>query len=141
MPFPIDDRRTAAIETYDPAKILTRMALLMVLILIVFICAIIGAQIWKSGEANTESWAALTGIVGWATGVVGTIYSNRFGSTQQAAAKDATIEQQARATAATAVVAAAAATGTGNGAVTPAKTDNMTVDADKVIVTEKDPKP
>ena len=129
----LDNPLTPQIETYDPAKILTRMALLFALLLILFICSIIAVQIWKTGEANTESWAALTGIVGWATGVVGMLYSNRFGSTQQSAAKDATIQQQAR----TAEVIATGATGTGNGApATTAKT--MNVDAEQVNVTEKD---
>ena len=137
MRFDPDNPLTPYVETYDPAKILTRMALLMVLILVLFICAIIGLQIFKTGEANTESWAALTGIVGWATGVVGTIYANRFGSTQSAAAKDDTIRQQARATAATAVVAAATATGS-SGSV-PIKTDNVDSVTGSATITERNP--
>lgn len=85
------DRRA----TYDPARLLTWAALVFVLILIVFVAAIIGVQIYKSGEANTESWAALTGLIGWATSQVSIIFSARYGTTQQSMAKDATIRQQA----------------------------------------------
>jgi len=81
---------------YDPSRLLTRSALLFVGILIVFVAFIIGLQILARGEANTESWAALTGIIGWVTGVVGTIYSNRYGTTQASQKKDDVIAQQAR---------------------------------------------
>ena len=84
-------------ELYDPGRLLTWSALVFVLILIAFVCLIIGAQIWKSGEANTESWAALTGIIGWATAQAQVLYNNRFGSTRANALKDATIATQAQA--------------------------------------------
>ena len=90
------DERRIATSDYDPAKLLTRSALLFVGVLLVFVCLIIGWQIYKSGEANTESWAALTGLIGWATGIVGMIFSNRYGTTQQSTTKDATIAQQAK---------------------------------------------
>lgn len=77
---------------YDPAKTLTLSALLFVGFLIVFVAAIIGAQIWRFGEANTESWAALTGLIGWVTGQLGGVFSARFGTTQQSASKDETIK-------------------------------------------------
>ena len=88
----MDERR----KEYDPSKLLTFSALLFVGILIVFVAGIIAAQIWKSGEANTESWAALTGLIGWATSQVSIIFSNRYGTTQQSKAKDDVILQQAR---------------------------------------------
>lgn len=84
-------------DQYDPAKLLTFAGLTFVLVLILFVSAIIGIQIAKSGEANTESWAALTGLIGWATGIVGMIYSNRYGTTQQSTNQAAVIAQQARA--------------------------------------------
>lgn len=95
-------------DGYDPARLLTLAALFFVGILIVFVAGIIGVQIWKVGEANTESWAALTGLIGWATSQVSIIFSNRFGSTQQSQTKDTTIAVQAH----TAAVAQAALTET-----------------------------
>jgi hypothetical protein len=78
--------------SYDPAALLTGSALFFVGILILFVAAIIGVQIWRSGEANTESWAALTGLIGWATSQVSVIFNNRYGTTQQSARKDETIQ-------------------------------------------------
>lgn len=83
-------------EEYDPAILLTRAALSFVGVLIVFVCVIIGLQIWKTGEANTESWAALTGMIGWVTGTVSMIYNARYGTSKQAETKDAVIAQQSR---------------------------------------------
>lgn len=124
------DRRS----TYDPARVLTMAALAFVGLLIVFVCFIIGSQILKSGTANTESWAALTGLIGWATGVVGMIYSARYGTTQQSAAKDATIQQQAH----TAAVVAGAAKPDAGGTI---KTDEVKIDAQTATVTtEASPK-
>lgn len=117
----MNDRRSL----YDPARLLTISALSFVGILIVFVCFIIGSQIWQKGMANTESWAALTGLIGWATGVVGTIYSSRYGTTQQSAAKDAIIQQQAN----TAAIIAGAAPAA------PIVTDAVQVDANTAIVT------
>lgn len=84
-------------DQYDPAKLLTLFALIFVGVLILFVAGIIGLQIWKSGEANTESWAALTGLIGWATSQVSIIFSNRYGTTQQSTNQTAVIAQQARA--------------------------------------------
>ena len=84
-------------DQYDPARLLTWAALAFVGILIIFVAAIIGIQIAKTGEANTESWAALTGLIGWATSQVSVIYSNRYGTTQQSTNQTAVIAQQARA--------------------------------------------
>lgn len=101
------ERRTE----YDPNKLLTRAALYFVGILIVFVCFIIGIQILKAGEANTESWAALTGIIGWATAQAQMLYSNRFGSTLSASHKDATLARIAEQSAPVSAAAVAAATG------------------------------
>jgi hypothetical protein len=89
---------------YDPALMLTRAAIAFVGVMMLFVGGIIIAQIVKGGEANTESWAALTGLIGWATGQASIVFSNRFGTTSQSAKKDAVIEQQAK----TAAVIAAA---------------------------------
>ncbi len=107
----MEDRRA---ESYDPGRLLTYAAIIFVFILIVFVCLIIGVQILVSGEANTESWAALTGIIGWATAQAQGLYSNRFGSTRANSIKDATIAAQAQ----TAAVASGASSPT-TGAQTP----------------------
>lgn len=88
----MDDRHAE----YDPAMLLTRAALIYVGAIIVFVCIIIAAQIWKTGEANTESWAALTGLIGWVTGIASVIFNARFGTSKQAETKDAVIAQQSR---------------------------------------------
>lgn len=126
MSGPLVDRRTP----YDPAWLLTFSALAFVGILIVFVCVIIGMQIWSKGEANTESWAALTGLIGWVTGVVGTIFSNRFGTTSQSATKDATIQQQAN------TAAVIASTAASPSPATPIKADEVKIDAQVATVTE-----
>lgn len=109
----MSERRIFTRAEYDPAKLLTYTALLFVGVLIVFVSTIIGVQIWETGEANTESWAALTGLIGWATSQVSIIFSNRFGTTEQSAKKDEVIARQAS----TAAVIANAAGAMG--AVTP----------------------
>ncbi len=79
-------------EKYDPARLLTLAAISFVGVLIFFVAAIIWVQIVNKGEANTESWAALTGLIGWATAQVSVIYNARYGTTQSAGAKDDTIK-------------------------------------------------
>lgn len=120
---PYEERRA---DDYDPGRLLTYAALFFVGVLIVFVSSIIGVQIWKSGEANTESWAALTGLIGWATSQVSIIFSNRFGTTQQAAKKDDVIARQANA-----VMAQASNNST------PPATDTVNVAAETVNVTPK----
>lgn len=117
---------------YDPARLLTCAALCFVGTLILFVCIIIAVQIWKSGEANTESWAALTGMIGWVTGTASMIYSARYGTTKQSEAKDAVIAQQSR----TAAVVAGG---------TLEKTEaiqaaNVAVKGETVVVTGEQPK-
>ncbi len=121
------EERRAAVDQFDPAKVLTYGALFFLTVLIVFICVIISFQIWKTGDANTESWAAFVGIVGWCTGVVSGIYAHRFGTTQQSTAKDAVIQQQAR----TAAVVAAAVP-----AATPARAEVVNIDSASTVVNE-----
>jgi len=114
-----EQRRWPRPEEYDPGRLLTYCALVYVGILLLFVSVIIGYQIWKSGEANTESWAALTGLIGWATSQVSIIFSNRFGNTQQSAKKDEVIARQVNAAAN--LAASVSGTGPGTpGAVTPA---------------------
>ena len=121
------DRR----EEYDPSKLLTRSAIALVAALIFFVGLMICLQIYKNGEANTESWAALTGLIGWVTGTVSMIYNARYGTSKAGEVKDAVIAQQSR-------TAEAIATGTGAGTQTaPLKADNVQVEGDNVTVKEK----
>lgn len=87
---------TKEVVAFDPSRVLTYAALAFVGFLIVFIGSIIVAQIIKDGKASTEAWAALTGALGWATGVASILYNNKFGSTAQSLVKDNTIATQAR---------------------------------------------
>jgi len=106
----MEERRSPnGITDYDPAKLLTMAGLIFVLVLIVFVCFIIGIQIAQGKEPNTASWAALTGLIGWATSQVSIIFSNRYGTTQSSAMKDVTIAQQAKTAATVAAVVAPAA--------------------------------
>ena len=124
----MNDRR----HEYDAAMLLTRSALIFVGYLIVFVSIIIGIQIAKSGEANTESWAALTGLIGWVTGTVSMIYNARYGTSKAGETKDAVIAQQSR-------MAEAIATSTSAGAPTVrAKVDTVNVAADTANVTTGD---
>lgn len=82
---------------YDASLLLTRAALVFVGFLVLFVCLIIGIQVTRAGEANTESWAALMSIIGWATAQAQVLYSNRFGSTLSATKKDAAIQTLAQA--------------------------------------------
>ena len=123
------DRR----EEYDPSKLLTRAAIFLVASLIFFVGLMICFQIYKTGEANTESWAALTGLIGWVTGTVSMIYNARYGTSKAGETKDAVIAQQSR-------TAEAIATGTGSGSAqtATAKVDTMNVQADTANVTTGD---
>lgn len=116
---------------YDSAVLLTRSALFFLGYLIVFISVIIGAQIWKAGEANTESWAALTGIVGFVTGIVAMLYNARYGQTKAGETKDAVIAQQSR-------TAEAIASGAGAPTTIPAQAENVNVSANTATVTTGD---
>lgn len=124
----MDDRRAE----YDPARLLTHAALIFVGILILFVSAIIGVQIVAKGEANTESWAALTGLIGWATSQVSVLFNNRFGNTKQSTAKDAVIAEQSR----TAAVIAGATSGTAPTATI--QTPSMTVESTNTTVNPKE---
>lgn len=122
-------------QEYDPSLLLTRAALLFVGVLILFVAGIIGVQIWKAGEANTESWAALTGLIGWATSQVSVVFNARYGTTQSSQAKDVTIAQQAK-TAAVAQAALAPVIAAANGK--EIKADEVKVTAAGDVTVQKD---
>jgi len=94
MTDPTPTRR--ADDQYDPAKLLTWSALLFVAMLLIFVCAIIGWQVYLKGTADTEYWAALTGLIGWSTAKVGDVFNSRYGTSKASDSKDVTIAQQAR---------------------------------------------
>jgi hypothetical protein len=124
--------------TYDPARALTYAVLFGVIMLTSFVCAMIGLQVYEGKTVSTEAWAALTFIMGWLTSEAGGIYSNRFGSTQQSATKDATIAAQAQTAAvvaATASPVAAAAVAAAAGQSPPVPAPAGTIQADTVNVT------
>ena len=143
--------------TYDPGRALTYGALFGVLVLTLFICIIIGWQVYMGVQVSTEFVGALTFIMGWLTGQAGQIFNNRFGSTAGSAAKDVTIAQQARTAAAqtdalldpTVVVtktdgkplgrAMMAEPGAPTPTGAPLQTDNLTVNALNADVREVDP--
>ena len=116
-------------EEYDPARLLTWAALALVSALIFFVGLMITFQIYKNGEANTEAWASLTGLIGWVTGTVSMIYNSRYGTSKQAETKDAVIAQQSR-------TAATLAGVSGGTQTAPAETVNVT--GENVNVTEKE---
>ena len=81
----------AAAERNDPAMLLTYASIGIVILLIVFVGAVAAVQIIKAGKADTEVWAALTGLIGWATAKSGSIYDYRFGTSRSSSAKDVII--------------------------------------------------
>lgn len=130
-------------DKYDPARLLTISALIFVGILIFFVCTIIELQILDRGEANTESWAALTGIIGWVTGVASGIYNNRFGTTTGNARKDETIQNLTTAAATIASTAQATQQAAAGAAPLPppaGKVDEVRIAADTVNVATNPPK-
>ena len=82
-------------DTTDLAKPLAYAGLSLLGFLATFVCSVAGLQTWKTGSPNTEVWAALTGIIGFSTGVISTLYAYRFGTSRQSGAKDVLIGQLA----------------------------------------------
>lgn len=85
-------------DSFDLAPMLAIGGLGLIGILVAFVCAIIVVQVWKlpAHTPTTEVWAALTGIIGWVTGVGTGIYAYRFGTNRQSGAKDVLIGQLAQ---------------------------------------------
>jgi nitrate/nitrite transporter NarK len=123
---------------YDPARALTYGALFGVIVLTLFICVMIGIQVWDLKPISTEFVSALTFMMGWLTSEAGGIFSNRFGSTAQSQLKDATIQQQAQTAAIVAGAAPPVVAVPTAAAIHPApiKADIVQVDAQTANVTE-----
>lgn len=93
--------RSAAAERahadgYDMAQPLLIGSFVLVACLIICVFAVIGVQMWKGSKVDTEVWAALTGLIGWATAKAGSIYDYRFGTSRSSAAKDVVIGELSR---------------------------------------------
>lgn len=82
--------------TDEMGRVLAYGGLALALALTLFVGAIVTVQIVQTGDASTASWAALTGIIGWVTAKVGSIYDYRFGSSRGSAVKQAVLSEISR---------------------------------------------
>lgn len=82
-------------DSMDMAGPLLYGGLFMVGLLLTFVCAIIGIQVVVDGEAATEMWAALTGLIGWATAQLSLIYGYRFGMSKTSNAQNILLAEAA----------------------------------------------
>lgn len=87
--------KRAAAEPWDMSKWLVGGAFALMGVLVLFVCGIAAVQAFKS-EIKPEVWAQVAGLIGFATGVLVTIYTYRFGTSKSSAAKDVVIEQISR---------------------------------------------
>ena len=91
-----DSRNSAATrsasESWDMAKWLIGGAFAMAAWLFWIISEVTLRQLSAGGIAS-EVWAAITGLIGFTTGVLVTIFSYRFGSSRSSAAKDVLISE------------------------------------------------
>lgn len=83
-------------RAYDPSRLLTYCALLLVFGAVASLTAIVGWQIVTIGEADNVWVAQLSAVIGWALGKAGDLYAHTFGTTAESAAKNSVIAQQAR---------------------------------------------
>lgn len=83
-------------EEYDMTKLLIGGAFAIFGVLLLILSSVIGVQLWKTGKVDTEVWAQFAGIIGAALGIVGTIYTYRFGSSRSSSAKDVVIGELTR---------------------------------------------
>jgi hypothetical protein len=82
--------KRAAGDAYEMAPLLVWAAFILIGVLVLGLMAAVLVQVVQ-GKVNTEVWAALTGVIGWATGIGGLIYNYRFGTSRSSAAKDVVI--------------------------------------------------
>lgn len=83
-------------DGYDMTPVLLFGALGVILLLILLVAFIVIWQVVDTGAADTASWAALMGLIGWATGVGTTIYFYRFGSTRNSSANQVAMAELAK---------------------------------------------
>lgn len=92
--------------SYDPSRLLTYCAILLVFGAVAALTSIVAFQIVTTGEADNVWVAQLSAVIGWALGKAGDLYSHTFGTTAESSAKNQVIAQQTRTAA---VIAGAAA--------------------------------
>jgi hypothetical protein len=83
-------------EAWDMAPTIVKGALWYIGGLSGFVCAIAAAQTFTSGGPSTEVWAAITGLIGSALGIAGTIVAYRFGRERQSTSAQAVASQLQR---------------------------------------------
>ena len=86
----------AKAEPWDMSKALVAGAFGLLGLLVVFVCGVAVAQVFKTGDVKPEVWAQVAGLIGFATGVGTTIYAYRFGTSRSSAAKDVVIGELTR---------------------------------------------
>lgn len=87
----------ASAEPYDMARPLLIGSFILVGVLLVMVLGVVlGQMVINDGAVSTEVWAALTGLIGWATAKAGTLYDYRFGTSRSSAAKDIVIGELSR---------------------------------------------
>jgi hypothetical protein len=82
-------------DGWDMTKTLVWGMLLMMGFLLLFVAVIASWQTIMNNSPSTEVWAAVTGLIGFATGVSVTVYAFRFGYSRQSGAKDALLSELA----------------------------------------------
>ncbi len=88
--------RAAGEVDQAPTLVRAALALLGLLVLFTFAVALVQICTLPTRSPTTEVWAAITGLIGFATGVVATIYAYRFGTSKGSGAKDLLISEQLR---------------------------------------------
>lgn len=84
-------------ELHDTTNALLWGGIAFVGVLLVFVCGVIAMQVARGQNVGSEMWAALTGLIGWATAQMSVIYAYRFGSSRSSGAKDVVISELATA--------------------------------------------
>jgi muramidase (phage lysozyme) len=91
------DRAAARVrdDLHDTTQPLLYGGIAFVGVLLLFVCGVIAMQVGRGETVGSEMWAALTGLIGWATAQVSVIYAYRFGSSRSSGAKDVVISELA----------------------------------------------
>lgn len=82
-------------DSWDMTKTLVWGMLVMMGFLLLFVAGIAGWQTYVNDAPSTEVWAAVTGLIGFATGIAVTVFAFRFGYSRQSGAKDALLSELA----------------------------------------------
>jgi len=80
-------------NVWDARRVLIGSSVIGVAILLLFVCGVLGVQVYRGIEVGVEVWAALTGLIGWVTAKAGTLWDYYFGSSRQSTAKDTAIAE------------------------------------------------